>query len=92
MKTHHQGQGEKKKRTLRPIRSNLRQQKATKSKVKLNGGSFKVSCLQMLTSPGEDVHVRAYTNTYLPVENDAPDEPKNQFVIPIDDVRCPNIH
>lgn len=32
------------------------------------------------------------THTHLPVENDAPDEPENQFVIPINDVCRSDIH
>lgn len=30
--------------------------------------------------------------THLPVENDAPDEPEDQFVIAINDVRRSDIH
>lgn len=34
----------------------------------------------------------AHTQTHLPVENNAPDEPENQFVIPINDVCRSNVH
>lgn len=33
-----------------------------------------------------------HTHTHLPVENDAPDEPENQFVISINDVCRSDIH
>ena len=33
-----------------------------------------------------------HASTHLPVDNDAPDEPENQFVIPINDVCRSDIH
>lgn len=38
------------------------------------------------------MHCHTHARTHLPVENDAPDEPENQFVIPINNVCRSDIH
>lgn len=37
-------------------------------------------------------HTNAQTHTHLPVENDAPDEPEDQFVISINNVCRSDVH
>lgn len=38
------------------------------------------------------IHRHTHARAHLPVENDAPDEPENQFVIPINNVRRSDVH
>lgn len=66
--------------------------------VKLNTGS--INRIWNLSMPHKWQHMLTHSNTltvtnvhtHLPVENDAPDEPENQFVIPINDVCRSDIH